>query len=204
MWHIDDGFGGDGNLTGEVTVGHGRCVIDGPFANLHVQYYNEHYEPHCLSRGFLNSTSMAISGSLIRPAAVERVLNVSNYAAFLLRIEDGPHSAIPISIKGDFSKFTAPNGKESTQTLILTYGLTELISATDPLFFLHHAQVDRLWWLWQQKDLKNRLYEYNGRSRDDSDAEAVLTDRLEMHSLTPDVPVSDVMDTKAGPLCYLY
>ncbi len=147
---------------------------------------------------------MAISGSLIRPAAVERVLNVSSYAAFLLKIEDGPHSAIPISVKGDLSKFTAPNGEESIQTLILTYSLGNLIRATDPLFFLHHAQVDRLWWLWQHKGPRNRLYEYNGRSRDDSDAEAALTDQLEMHRLAPDVPVSEVMDTKAGPFCYGY
>ena len=204
VWHSDDGFGGDGNVTGEVTVGHGRCVIDGPFANLEVQYYNEDHEPQCLSRGFLNSTSMAIAGSFIRPAAVEAVLNESKYSTFLLRFEDGPHSAIPISVKGEFSKFTAPNGKKPIQALMLIYSLSRLISATDPLFFLHHAQVDRLWWLWQQMDTEERLYEYGGRSRDDSDAEAALTDRLEMHRLAPDVPVSEVMDTENGPFCYRY
>ena len=55
---------------------------------------------------------MAIAGSLIRPAAVQVVLNEFKYSTFLLRFEDGPHSAISISVKGDFSKFTAPNGKE--------------------------------------------------------------------------------------------
>ena len=48
VFHIDDGFGGDGN-TGEVTVGHGRWVIDGPFANLEVQYHNEDRRPQCFS-----------------------------------------------------------------------------------------------------------------------------------------------------------
>ena len=136
VWHSDDGFGGDGNVTGEVTVGHGRCVIDGPFANLEVQYYNEDHQPHCLSRGFLNSTSMAISSSLIRPAAVEVVLNESNYSTFLLRFEDGPHSAIPVSVKGDFSKFTAPNGKEPIQALMLIYSLRRLIKRHRSLVLL--------------------------------------------------------------------
>ena len=36
------------------------------------------------------------------------------------------------------------------------------LSPGDPLFFLHHAWLDRLWWLWQSKDLPARLKEITG------------------------------------------
>jgi len=29
-------------------------------------------------------------------------------------------------------------------------------SPGDPYFFLHHAQIDRVWWIWQNQDLKTR------------------------------------------------
>jgi hypothetical protein len=32
----------------------------------------------------------------------------------------------------------------------------------DPVFFLHHTQVDRLWWIWQQRDPGRRLHEFSG------------------------------------------
>lgn len=42
------------------------------------------------------------------------VLDEPDYYGFLLMLEDGPHSAIPITVRGDFSRFTAPNGMFST------------------------------------------------------------------------------------------
>jgi tyrosinase len=74
---------------------------------------------------------------------------------------------------------------------------------SDPLFFLHHGQVDRLWWLWQQQD-KSRLREYSGSSGIRLKEDAQLDDVLPMYGLAPDRPVSDIMDTEAGILCYRY
>lgn len=34
--------------------------------------------------------------------------------------------------------------------------------AGDPLFFLHHANMDRLWWSWQTRDLSKRLKDISG------------------------------------------
>ena len=45
------GFGGDGNKTGENTVGEGRCVIDGPFADLDLPFFNGNDHNHCLLVG---------------------------------------------------------------------------------------------------------------------------------------------------------
>lgn len=35
-------------------------------------------------------------------------------------------------------------------------------SPGDPIFFLHHANVDRLWWQWQQANLSARLTDMSG------------------------------------------
>lgn len=37
-------------------------------------------------------------------------------------------------------------------------------SPGDPLFFLHHTNLDRLWWQWQSASLPARLEEMGGRN----------------------------------------
>ena len=37
-------------------------------------------------------------------------------------------------------------------------------SPNDPLFFLHHTNLDRLWWVWQQANLTARLNDISGRN----------------------------------------
>ncbi|KAH9909712.1 putative tyrosinase [Xylariomycetidae sp. FL2044] len=185
VWDAIEGFGGNGNVNTPITVGDGHCVEEGPFAGLQVQYYNEDWNPHCLSRGFLTPDLQDHFGAQrLNSSAMAAVLDESDYYHFLLSLEDGPHSAIPIIVHGDFSRFTAPN---------------------DPIFFLHHAQIDRLWWQWQSRDLEARVTAYDGPSRHDSLVEAQLTDMLEMAGLAPDVAVNSVMSINDGEmLCYRY
>jgi tyrosinase len=76
----------------------------------------------------------------------------------------------------------------------------------EPLFFLHHAQVDRLWWLWQQQD-PARLSVYNGEAwhlGETGSREVSLDDKLLMGGIEDDVTVRDVIDTQGGRLCYTY
>lgn len=79
--------------------------------------------------------------------------------------------------------------------------LTEL---TNPVFFLHHTQLDRIWWRWQQAELGKRLTEYSGRAATNSTLEASLTDMISMGGLAPDISVVEIMDTESGMLCYRY
>lgn len=37
-------------------------------------------------------------------------------------------------------------------------------SPGDPIFFLHHAYLDRVWWQWQQANLSSRLTDISGRN----------------------------------------
>ncbi|KAE9573107.1 hypothetical protein CGMCC3_g10851 [Colletotrichum fructicola] len=169
------GFGGNGNESAPSSVGEGHCVTEGPFADLQPLFYGPHVRPHCLSRGFTD-----FPGRNASPAVVQTILEEKDYESFFLGVENGPHNVAPNGIRGDFYSFTAPY---------------------DPIFYLHHAQLDRLWFIWQQKDQK-RMAEYSGRA--DSDEDASLNDLLSMGGLEHDVRVSQVMDTQSGGLCYRY
>lgn len=79
-----------------------------------------------------------------------------------------------------------------------------MLIVIDPIFFLHHGQIDRLWWKWQSRDLEARTLAYNGPSRHNSSIAAQLTDPIEMIELAPSIPVSFVMTINNELLCYMY
>ncbi|KAK3075302.1 hypothetical protein LTR53_001503 [Teratosphaeriaceae sp. CCFEE 6253] len=180
------GFGGDGEVDGEITVGRtGRCLVDGPFAGVRADYYDVKFQPHCLSRGFrdLEGKLGRIDGHDISPESIEEVLGLGDYESFVALMESRVHDAIPFGIGGDFETFTAPY---------------------DPLFFLHHTQLDRLWWLWQQRQPDRGLSAYAGHKQRHSMEMASLEDAITMQGLAPDIKVVDVMDVKGPLLCYGY
>lgn len=78
---------------------------------------------------------------------------------------------------------------------------TSLIS--DPVFFLHHAQLDRLWWKWQHMT-PGRLRQYNGETEANSSIAASLSDALHMGGLGLDATVGDIIETESEFLCYEY
>lgn len=92
-------------------------------------------------------------------------------------------------------------------------------SPNEPLFFLHHAQIDRLWWMWQQGNPETRNAEYEGiRERGPGirgrpllpgevapiDIPATLDDIMPFMKLADDLPVSTVMTTESDIMCYTY
>lgn len=108
------GFGGDGDVHGETTVGtSGRCVTDGPFADVVAEYYDTKKQPHCLSRGFHDDTGALghINGNDVSPESIEEVLQIDDYEGFVGALEAKVHDVIPFGIGGDFETFTAPYGK---------------------------------------------------------------------------------------------
>jgi tyrosinase len=81
-------------------------------------------------------------------------------------------------------------------------------SPVDPVFFLHHAMVDRVWWLWQALHLHiadtvagTITLNNNPPSRN-----TLVTDLIQMNYLNlGDVEIRDLMSTLSGePLCYVY
>ncbi|KAI8836346.1 hypothetical protein BC829DRAFT_54559 [Chytridium lagenaria] len=70
-------------------------------------------------------------------------------------------------------------------------------SPNDPMFFFHHAFVDKVWWKWQQL-CPHYKTAYEGFL---ASGESVKTDdRLDGWGWT----AGQMLDTTAGPLCYTY
>jgi len=183
IWNSEKGFGGGGDIDEPVFFERGSCLGDGPFAGIQVSYHFAAYHPHCLSRGFLPAQELLDRcGSQLQPRTIEKLLREDDYEQFLLQLENGPNAAVNLGVGGDLSGITSPN---------------------DPIFFLHHAQLDRLWWLWQLED-PERLFTYNGKAKDHLDHSASLDDPVNMNGLAPDVAVSEMMMTESSGLCYRY
>jgi len=181
IWSNTTGFGGGGDPNGPIGIAEGRCVSDGPFSDLVLHYYNSTVNPHCLSRTFANLDT--VSGLVFQPEAIGRVQRAGDYELFVDQVENLGHNAMHWAIKGDFSKFSAPN---------------------DPVFYLHHTQLDRLWYLWQLEQPGKRFLEYEGISFRNSTQPGSLDDSLSSNGLAPEVLVSDVMRTDSGYICYRY
>ena len=108
----DRGFGGNGNKSDTKSVAYGHCVTDGPFARFIVLYYGRESQPHCLSRGFdVTESTRQNTARKLRPEALENLLDTGSFTMFSDRLESDAHDAIPITIRGDFYRVTAPNGE---------------------------------------------------------------------------------------------
>lgn len=75
----------------------------------------------------------------------------------------------------------------------------------DPLFYLHLANVDRIWWNWQQLVPGSRFFEVSGPASKVPPVHTVGVDYvLGMGSLGLSVPIRDTLDLWSKPNCYTY
>lgn len=87
---------------------------------------------------------------------------------------------------------------------------TDGASASDPIFWLHHANMDRFWWSWQSKNLSARLSDFSGPLvQMDYDNEqggnATLNTEIRIgQSVNITMKVRDVMNIQGNVLCYKY
>jgi len=111
VWDVEGGFGGDGELGSPTTVGEGRCVRNGPFANFEAHYYGDEAVPHCLSRGFASDETLSRIGEPISPDALEQLRNSSvSYEEFAPELEHRAHTFMREGVRGDFRAYTGPYG----------------------------------------------------------------------------------------------
>ncbi|KAF5597589.1 Tyrosinase [Fusarium subglutinans] len=194
IWDPKTGFGGNGSLNKTESIYDGRavrkCLDDGPFKDFFPAYLPTEYDPHCLARDW-NDGSENVGNMLsekYNKEAVAKVQAVKDYDIYRQRLEAGPHGAIHSAMGGDMVPNTSPN---------------------DPIFFFHHTQIDRLWYLWQQEDPKTRTMEFAGYKTQDQFDEtkpppASLDDILLMNGLADDLKVKDLIGTQSSLLCYPY
>lgn len=80
------------------------------------------------------------------------------------------------------------------------------ITISEPYFYLHHAQIDRIYWIWQNQDLEARQNAIAGNVvlDDTSSANTTLQDIIELGVNAEGIEIADAMSTLAGPFCYIY
>jgi tyrosinase len=146
----------------------------------------------CLKRDFVPW----ILNTFADPALVQNVLAQKDYTGFARAIENIP-------------SFDEPNIHGSAHFVVGgvlgTIGNPEN-SPGDPLFYLHHGNLDRVLWVWQQKDLMTRLgqvggpvvpFDYGGRN-------VTLDFTVNMGRLARNATLKELLDTQGGTLCYTY
>ncbi|RKP37296.1 hypothetical protein BJ085DRAFT_19981, partial [Dimargaris cristalligena] len=154
--------------------GEGQCVLDGSFSGWQAQYNLNGTDLHCLRRAWNQGTSM---GSVFPPEYLEQnARDNDDYVTFWNTLERGPHGIVHAFIGGDMFDMASPN---------------------DPIFWLHHTFLDKLWAEWQQKNANTRLA-YGGNNADGSAVS--LDDAIPGFN----VSVRDVMDTRNSGYCYIY
>ncbi|KAF2274321.1 Di-copper centre-containing protein [Westerdykella ornata] len=81
-------------------------------------------------------------------------------------------------------------------------------SPGDPFFFLHHAMIDRVWWTWQNLDIKNRQYSVQGTitvNNQPPSRNTTLDDPIDLGFVgVPTVSIREASHTLGGPFCYIY
>ncbi|KAI1097179.1 Di-copper centre-containing protein [Jackrogersella minutella] len=121
-------------------TGTGGCVANGPFANFTLRFKDDlSIDEYCLSR-YLNNRALSQAGK----EAVDLCIAKETYVDAWNCLEGRPHGAGHGAVMGTMiNPFTSPG---------------------DPIFYLHHGYLDKLWWDWQSLNLTTRLTEIGGNN----------------------------------------
>ncbi|KAI0745848.1 Di-copper centre-containing protein [Earliella scabrosa] len=130
------------------------------------------------------------------------------FQAYMERTQ-GPHSSVHFILGGDLSGYCPSNAPADCLP-------APTFSANEPMFFFHHAMVDKVWFDWQRRHPQN-LWAFKGGSVQNlTSLEAIrdypngmapelsLDSMIPADGMFPEVSIRDVMDTTGGYLCYVY
>ncbi|EDU47723.1 conserved hypothetical protein [Pyrenophora tritici-repentis Pt-1C-BFP] len=222
-------MGGNGEAVGphaNLTLGPGQslpagpgggCVTTGPFANLTIHLgpvfptvdtkfnipanplatgYGDN--PRCLRRDVSNF----LTTNYLQPQhLVEHITSNANISTFQDTLQVNPsNSFAALHVAGHYSVWGDPGGDV-------------FVSPGEPVFWLHHAQVDRHWWMWamwREGEVKERTGMYEGGTNwfDLNSRRGTPEDEQELSVVAPAgkdfMKSRDLFSTTAGPFCYLY
>ncbi|RPD74200.1 Di-copper centre-containing protein [Lentinus tigrinus ALCF2SS1-7] len=209
------GLGGWGDPAKDIQV------QDGGFRHLQLAYP----VPHILRRNFTLQPFLPLGGiptftnlslyanETITPEEVHKLVTWTpgDFVGFQFYMErpQGPHTSVHFVLGGDLSGYCPSNSP--TPCIV-----QPTFSANEPMFFFHHAMVDKIWYDWQRANSAN-FWAYKGGSVQNITSVQALHDwpngmapDLSLNStipadgMFPEVTIGDVMNTTGGYLCYVY
>ncbi|KAL4954711.1 hypothetical protein BDW69DRAFT_205027 [Aspergillus filifer] len=187
----------------------GGCVTSGPFKDFQVNLgplavtllvpgltvqngTGLNYNPRCLRRD--------INVDAASWTTIDKVLDLfdrdtigdfqsrlqGDFPNLYLGVHSGGHYTISGDPAGDF--FASPG---------------------DPVFYLHHSAIDRVFWTWQNLNPEERTFVVQGPTvlpglGIPNTANATLDDMQYFDVLAEDRTIRELLDTTGGPFCYIY
>ncbi|KAI0201444.1 Di-copper centre-containing protein [Astrocystis sublimbata] len=185
----------------------GGCITSGPFKNMTVNLgpvspaispappTNPRrdglgYNPRCLRRDVNNY----LSSRYTRTQDIVNLINNSKTIAAFQNTMQAAGGTLGVHAAGHYTTAGDPAGDF-------------YVSPGDPVFYLHHAMIDRTWTIWQAQDLQNRMKVVaGGRSMMGfGGAVGALTDEVNLHSVaSKPYTIGDLVSITDGPFCYTY
>ncbi|KAK1711427.1 hypothetical protein BDP67DRAFT_406006, partial [Colletotrichum lupini] len=198
----------------ELPVGTGGgCVNSGPFKNMTVNLgpaaldlpggiseANPNgpltYNARCLKRDLTTEVNLLFANVT---AVLSNILQPQNVYDFQMQMQGVPGSGnIGIHGGGHYSL-----GGDPGRVDVFT-------SPGDPVFYLHHSMIDRVWWMWQMLSPEERQYGATALSGTNTfldqppSANTTMDDVLQYGWVGESLKIRDAMSTVAGPFCYVY
>ncbi|CAE7195009.1 unnamed protein product [Rhizoctonia solani] len=211
IWDPDPvyGLGGFGDPNDDNIVKTGGLNITLAYPVKHKLRRNYQPYPFLVLPGFPNISANAT----FTQAEVKTLLAQpeGNFTAFQGYLEQfyGMHSAIHGITGGDLAG-RCPRGSNSSNC---PFEGAPTFSSNEPLFHFHHGNIDRLWWLWQEKSKKNKFAFRGGSVQNltaiDKYPNGVppwlkASDPIPGAGMFKSISIADVLDTRKPPLCYVY
>src|SRR4051812_21006363 len=111
------------------------------------------YNPRCIKRD--------ISGYLVaRDATPAKIAALITNSKTIGPFQDSMQAQGNVHMAGHFTVSGDPGSGNSDPYFFLASANSHLLdfytSPGDPYFYLHHAMIDRTWWIWQAQDFANR------------------------------------------------
>ncbi|CEF74207.1 hypothetical protein SNK03_002286 [Fusarium graminearum] len=224
----DTSLSGDGASTGEnpdivlgassglppvylKTGNGGGCVTSGPFKDMSVNLGPAAldlpggkveanpdplaYNPRCLKRDLSDSVNRRFANAT---SVLNNIVNPKNVFDFQMQMQGVPGTGdIGIHGGGHYALGGDP-------------GRDVYTSPGDPAFYFHHSMIDRVWWIWQMLDTKNRVNGKDALAGTNTflnmppSADTTFEDSIHLPWLGPDKQIKDLMSTQSGPFCYVY
>ncbi|KAJ6468125.1 Di-copper centre-containing protein [Mycena vitilis] len=214
------GLGGWGDIANDIRV------PDGAFSNMS-NFRLTYPSPHTLRRnwtiqpflnfplqGFLTPADEQLdANATFTPAERHKLVNgfVGDYKGFQWYFEgfNGSHGAVHLMMGGDLGG-VCPGDAPSDCVGGPTF------SANEPLFWMHHAMVDKMWYDWQHAHPSNAKLYFGGSVQAFENVTYYkefptgaapfynVNDTMPSDGLFPEPKISDVLSTTEGMLCYVY
>lgn len=148
------------------------------------------------------------------PIEVQKVLDQPDFASFDRQMEGEPdwfppaiHAGGHFGIGGMLGQAgNAANspGGASKPSLRCLFHLANY--PLEPLFYMHHAMIDYVFWKWQQIDPEVRHHQVGGpvKPYDYTGTNVTLDFEINLGAIAPSIPLRDTLDTQGGLFCYTY